>query len=97
VKSALEAAHITPYLGPHTNHPSNGLLLRADIHTLWDLGLIAINPQNMQIVIGPELKGSEYEIYQNQMPKINLQHNQLSEKALYQQFELLKSEENHHG
>lgn len=36
----LEAAHITPYLGPVTNHISNGLLLRSDLHTLWDKGLI---------------------------------------------------------
>ncbi|MDZ7808966.1 MAG: HNH endonuclease signature motif containing protein [Arhodomonas sp.] len=28
----LEAAHIHPYRGDATNHPSNGLLLRADLH-----------------------------------------------------------------
>lgn len=39
----LEAAHITPYRGDHSNHVSNGLLLRVDIHTLFDLGLIAFN------------------------------------------------------
>lgn len=38
----LEAAHIIPYQGSDTNHPENGLLLRADIHTLFDLGLLAI-------------------------------------------------------
>lgn len=31
---ALEAAHIVPYKGAATNHPTNGLLLRADLHTL---------------------------------------------------------------
>ena len=30
---ALEAAHILPYRGDHTNHVKNGLLLRSDIHT----------------------------------------------------------------
>ena len=30
VLAVLEAAHVTRYLGPRTNHPSNGLLLRAD-------------------------------------------------------------------
>ncbi|HZZ18730.1 MAG TPA: HNH endonuclease signature motif containing protein, partial [Opitutaceae bacterium] len=39
---ALEAAHIIPYQGSATNNVTNGLLLRADIHTLFDLGLIAI-------------------------------------------------------
>lgn len=45
----LEAAHITPYLGPATNDVTNGLLLRADIHTLWDLGLIAIDPEKLTL------------------------------------------------
>jgi putative restriction endonuclease len=38
----LEAAHIRPYAndGPHL--PSNGLLLRADLHTLFDRGLMTV-------------------------------------------------------
>src|ERR1700722_13744752 len=40
----LEAAHITPYMGASTNSLLNGLLLRADIHTLFNLGLISIDP-----------------------------------------------------
>ena len=45
----LEAAHITPYRGIRTNAVSNGLLLRADIHTLFDLALISIEPARMKI------------------------------------------------
>ena len=37
IEPALEAAHIIPYKGTETNCPQNGLLLRADIHTLFDL------------------------------------------------------------
>ncbi len=44
---ALEAAHISPYRGEKTNHPQNGLLLRADLHSLFDLGLIVIEPSTM--------------------------------------------------
>lgn len=47
----LEAAHITPYLGPATNLVSNGLLLRADLHTLWDLALIAVDPGSMVLAV----------------------------------------------
>jgi hypothetical protein len=43
IPDVLEAAHISPYLGEHTNHVSNGLLLRADMHTLFDRGLIKID------------------------------------------------------
>ena len=41
----LEAAHIFPYLGSSTNVTSNGLLLRADIHTLFDCRLLAVHPR----------------------------------------------------
>jgi putative restriction endonuclease len=60
VIEALEAAHIIPYRGPQTNHPSNGLLLRADLHTLFDLGLIAIDTKNMAVIISPSLIGTAY-------------------------------------
>jgi hypothetical protein len=57
---ALEAAHIIPYSGPGTNHPANGILLRADLHTLFDLGLIAIDTAQMTVILHPELIGSSY-------------------------------------
>jgi hypothetical protein len=60
VKDLLEAAHIKPYMGPKTNHSTNGLLLRADLHTLFDLHLIAIDA-NYCVRISPLLQGSEYE------------------------------------
>ena len=58
---ALEAAHIVPYWGPETNHVTNGLLLRSDLHTLFDLGMVAIDATSMILVLGPELAESSYE------------------------------------
>lgn len=46
---ALEAAHIDPYAVSFNNSATNGILLRADIHTLFDLYLISINPKNWTI------------------------------------------------
>lgn len=43
VPQALEAAHIYPYLGTVTNTVSNGLLLRRDVHSLFDAGLLTIS------------------------------------------------------
>lgn len=57
---ALEAAHIIPYRGTYTNHPSNGLLLRADIHTLYDLGLLAIDTDTMTVLIAASLANTAY-------------------------------------
>lgn len=40
----LEAAHIQPVTRNGTHHPSNGLLLRSDIHKLFDLGYVTVKP-----------------------------------------------------
>jgi len=56
----LEAAHIVPYLGKKTNVLPNGLLLRADVHTLFDLGLISIEPNERRITISKVLQQSPY-------------------------------------
>jgi putative restriction endonuclease len=58
---ALEAAHIVPYRGPVTNHPSNGLLLRADLHSLFDLGLVAVDPDEWRLLLSPDIRMSSYE------------------------------------
>ncbi|MEH2420094.1 MAG: HNH endonuclease [Nostoc sp.] len=63
-EAALEAAHIIPYIETENNNPSNGLLLRADLHTLFDLNLIAINPKTMMVHISPILKITEYRIFE---------------------------------
>ncbi len=60
VVDALEAAHINPYNGLPSNSPRNGLLLRADVHTLFDLHLISINPDSLKISIAPSLQESNY-------------------------------------
>jgi predicted restriction endonuclease len=56
----LEAAHVYPYRGPDTNHVCNGLLLRSDLHTLFDLGLIGIDCENYTIVIADSLRETIY-------------------------------------
>ncbi|MBD1808541.1 HNH endonuclease [Microcoleus sp. FACHB-SPT15] len=56
----LEAAHIIPYLGPKTDHPANGLLLRMDIHKLFDAHYLSINPLTNQVEIAPCLKETYY-------------------------------------
>jgi len=59
-KDTLEAAHILPYKGDHTDVVDNGLLLRADIHTLFDLGLIAVSPLDFRIYLHQSLKDGHY-------------------------------------
>lgn len=69
VEAVLEAAHIVPYLGPKTNHPANGLLLRADLHTLFDLHLLGVEPPSMRILVSSDLNGSRYESLRGRLVK----------------------------
>jgi len=60
VPSVLEAAHIHPYQGDVTDVVPNGILLRADIHTLFDLGDIWIEPDTYVVRTATTLAESEY-------------------------------------
>lgn len=62
VEGLLEAAHIIPHSEETDYRTSNGLLLRADVHTLYDLGLLSID-QHMCVHLAPEIMKSEYKQY----------------------------------
>ena len=40
----LEAAHIRPYAQAGTHDVRNGLLLRSDLHRLFDIGYVTVTP-----------------------------------------------------
>ncbi len=56
----IEAAHIRPYSTSEDNGAGNGLLLRSDLHTLFDLGLLGIDPGTLQIALHPALFAAGY-------------------------------------
>lgn len=55
----LEAAHIQPHADEPNYSVTNGLLLRADIHTLFDLNLLSVDSR-LRIRLAPALMKSEY-------------------------------------
>ncbi|WP_407565874.1 HNH endonuclease [Streptomyces sp. 184] len=55
--AALDAAHLYSYAAEAEHHARGGLLLRRDLHRLFDLGLIAVNPSTTRLDISPELAG----------------------------------------
>ncbi len=59
VEDALEAAHIVPYRNERHHSTSNGLLLRADVHTLFDLGLIAVG-SDRRVLVAKRLQNTEF-------------------------------------
>jgi len=66
VIETLDAAHIFPYKGDSTNNIQNGVLLRTDIHTLFDLGLITIHPDKFEVIVSKRLLNSEYQKFNGQ-------------------------------
>jgi hypothetical protein len=63
VEGLLEASHIVPHAEVTDYRTSNGLLLRADIHTLYDLNLLSID-EHLRVHLAPELLASEYKQYE---------------------------------
>jgi hypothetical protein len=57
---ALDAAHVRRYNGLHTNYVQNGLLLRKDLHKLFDHGVFGIRPSDLSIVIDDRALKSRY-------------------------------------
>ena len=57
----VEAAHIWPYRNLSDHHPDNGLLLRADLHTLFDLDLMGIDPDTREVRMSSAARKAGYE------------------------------------
>lgn len=56
VLPALEAAHIVPYAQGGTHTLENGLLLRSDLHRLFDQGYLTVDPDTRQLVVSRRMQ-----------------------------------------
>ncbi|WP_240479167.1 HNH endonuclease [Pectobacterium brasiliense] len=79
----LEAAHITAYKNDTHNHVSNGLLLRCDMHTLYDLELFAIDPDLFVVYFAPQIQDKEYTRYHGK--KLNVTY-KINHEALVERW-----------
>jgi putative restriction endonuclease len=52
----LQAAHIRPYSEDGTHELSNGLLLRSDLHTLFDLKYMTIDPNDKRVIVSRRIR-----------------------------------------
>ncbi|MDX8048518.1 HNH endonuclease signature motif containing protein [Lentzea sp. BCCO 10_0798] len=55
-EQALHAAHLRAFAKHQRHVPEEGALLRADIHQLFDLGMIAVDPATLTVVVDPRLR-----------------------------------------
>jgi putative restriction endonuclease len=83
----IEAAHVRPYCQTKDNSVDNGLLLRSDLHTLFDLALLAIHPTSVRVTLHPALSTAGYGLYDN-VPLFLNDTNGPNRAALAQRWEL---------
>jgi hypothetical protein len=88
VKEVLHACHINPHSAAGINISSNGVILRADIHDLFDLNLIAIEPESLTIKISESLAGTEYFQYHNKTLKNRNDGKKPSREALQERWDI---------
>ena len=84
IPDVLQAAHIVSYRGARTQKTRNGILLRSDIHLLYDANLLTIEPEDYRIRTSSRLEGSIYERLEGR--QIHLPQ----DKALWPQDDLLE-------
>jgi hypothetical protein len=60
IPEALQAAHLETVDGKDINDPCNGILLRADIHELFDAGLLSLSRDGLKIETSGLLKDDYY-------------------------------------
>jgi len=60
--ASLEAAHIEPFNPLKVDVVANGLLLRADLHALFDQNQLVVEPKSRLVFFAPEARGwDEYD------------------------------------
>lgn len=89
-EQVLEAPHIFPYRGEHTNVTENGLLLRSDIHTLFDLFHVTIVFEGGKYVVrvSPEIEEEAYRSLDGNPVNVPAQHGDQPRPELLQQHNL---------
>ncbi len=55
IRPVLQAAHIRPLPSGGEHRLDNGLLLRSDVHTLFDRGYLSVDPQH-RLAVSPRLR-----------------------------------------
>ncbi|MEV1005260.1 HNH endonuclease [Nonomuraea sp. NPDC050202] len=74
IRPVLQAAHIRPLSAGGEHRLDNGLLLRSDVHTLYDRGYLAVDPQH-RLLVSPRLReefGNGEEFYRQAGQQINV-------------------------
>ncbi|WP_438437844.1 HNH endonuclease [Kluyvera sichuanensis] len=64
LRQRTEAAHLVEHSAGGLDHYSNGLLLRVDLHRLFDAGIIAICPETLTVHVNPAALADDPDLQQ---------------------------------
>jgi len=68
VPEALEAAHVLPHTGdPFRDRPENGLLLRRDLHSMFDAMLWSIDPDNNKVRLSKQVTDRSFTAFEGKV------------------------------
>ena len=67
----LEAAHIRPYSDSGPHQLPNGLLLKSDLHRLFDLGYVTVDPDQRRAVISSRIRQEFVSVRESPSPDNN--------------------------
>lgn len=95
VREAIQASHIRPYRGIKDDHPENGLLLRSDLHILFDADLLGIDPEKKLVHLHPSIAGTSYKQFLGKPLIIGTRHCP-SRKALEIRWKMFKKKVGSH-
>lgn len=70
LRQRTEAAHLTEHSAGGVDHYTNGLLLRVDLHRLFDAGVIAICPETLTVNVEPDALTDDPDLQQYHGKKI---------------------------
>lgn len=74
----LDAGHLYSYAKIGEHHEHGGLMLRKDLHRLFDDGLILVNPTSLTVSVAPELvRFDQYAILGGRPLQVNVNNSQI--------------------
>lgn len=79
VEELLEAAHIEPHSESGNNSIMNGLLLRVDLHKLFDTNNLGINPKTLKVHLNRKIRDKYYKAFEGR--KIASRNDNISPSA----------------
>lgn len=90
VNEVLEAAHIVSHSIKGINSNDNGILLRSDLHKLFDKNLLLINPNTLEVSLHSSLKNTEYEKFSGKRIGKRIDDSEISYEYLKSKWESAK-------